>query len=281
MKKIFGIILGILIAVSCQGCGMSGNNDKVITDNETGLDIVEMISNGTAADLKRGQVVAFGKYEQDNNEGNGSENINWVVLNVNTDKKEIVLTSKFALDCKAYDDEEDLKKRFPDGKGGINWDSVNVTWEDSTLRSWLNSDFYNAAFSDEEKKLVVKKTLENKDNNYGNCTGKGGNSTEDYVFILSNDEIVDTDYGYDYNNENSDENRRCTATEYAKAQGAKNFSWNNKLACFYWLRSPGFTNKDATYVSDHGFVGMNGVHVSKYEYDNEFCVRPVIVLEMK
>ena len=179
MKKIFGIILGIIIAVSCQGCGMSGNNDKVITDNETGLDIVEMISNGTAADLKRGQVVAFGKYEQDNNEGNGSESINWVVLNVNTDKKEIVLTSKFALDCKAYDDEEDLKKRFPDGKGGINWDSVNVTWEDSTLRSWLNSDFYNAAFSDEEKKLVVKKTLENKDNNYGNCTGKGGNSTED------------------------------------------------------------------------------------------------------
>ena len=44
MKKIFGIILGIIIAVSCQGCGMSGNNDKVITDNETGLDIVEMIS---------------------------------------------------------------------------------------------------------------------------------------------------------------------------------------------------------------------------------------------
>ncbi|MBO4510775.1 MAG: hypothetical protein J5718_05465 [Lachnospiraceae bacterium] len=281
MKKIIGIMLGIVIMLSCQGCGMSGNNDKVIVDDEKGLDIVSMISDGTAADLKRGQVVAFGKFEQDNNDSNGSESINWVVLNVNKDKKEITLTSKYALECMPYDSEEDLKNRFPDGKGGINWDNVNVTWEDSTLRTWLNNDFYNSAFGDEEKKLVAKQTLENKDNSYGNCTGKGGNSTEDYVFIFSNEEIVNTDYGYDYNNENADENRRCTCTEYAKAHGGKNFSWNSKLCCFYWLRSPGFTNKDATYVSDHGYVGMNGVHVSKYEYDNDCCVRPVIVLEMK
>lgn len=281
MKKIIGFMLILILVLSCTGCGMSGNNDKVIVDDEVGLDIIDMISKGTAADLKRGQVVAFGKYEQDNNDTNGAEAVNWVVMCVDKDKKEIMLTTKYALDCKPYDDPEDLKKRFPDSKGDINWDAVNVTWEDCTLRTWLNNDFYNTAFGDAEKKLIVKKTLENADNNYGTCTGKGGNTTEDNVFILSNEEIVNPDFGYDYNNETADENRRCTATEYAKAHGAKNFSWNSKLACFYWLRSPGFTNKDATYVSDHGFVGMNGVHVCKYEYDNDCCVRPVIVLSMK
>ena len=87
MKKVISVILCIILAISCQACGLSNNNDKVIVDDEKGLDIVKMIADGSAADLKRGQVVAFGKFEQDNNDSNGSESINWVVLNVNTDKK--------------------------------------------------------------------------------------------------------------------------------------------------------------------------------------------------
>lgn len=282
MKKVISVILCIILAIPCQACGMSNNNDKVIVDDEKGLDIVKMIADGSATDLKRGQVVALGKYEQDNNESNGSETINWIVLNVNKESKEILLISKYALDCKPYDDVDDLKKRFPDNStGDIAWDKVNVTWEDCTLRSWLNADFYNNVFSDDEKKLIRKTSLTNVDNTYGTSVGKGGNSTQDNVFLLSLDDIVNTDYGYEYSSETADEGRRCTATEYAKAHGAKNFSWNGKLACWWWLRSPGMGNRDAAYVSDHGYVGMYGVHVSHFEYDSDCCVRPAIIIGLE
>ena len=38
------------------------------------------------------------------------------------------------------------------------------TWRDSTLRKWLNNDFINEAFSEEEKKLIPKVTIINDDN---------------------------------------------------------------------------------------------------------------------
>lgn len=41
---------------------------------------------------------------------------------------------------------------------------TDVTWETSTLRTWLNNDFYNAAFSADEKGVIIEQTLKNEDN---------------------------------------------------------------------------------------------------------------------
>lgn len=61
-----------------------------------------------------------------------------------------------------------------------------VTWEKSDLRKWLNEDFYNTAFSEEEKKSIVTTVVSTP------STGDYTNScpdTEDRVFVLSGKEL--------------------------------------------------------------------------------------------
>lgn len=59
-------------------------------------------------------------------------------------------------------------------------------WADSTLRTWLNGEFYNSAFTQEEKQLIGQTSLVNVDNpTYGTW---GGENTLDNVFILSRNE---------------------------------------------------------------------------------------------
>lgn len=51
----------------------------------------------------------------------------------------------------------------------------NSAWENSSLRSWLNGEFYQSAFTDEEKALIVS---------------AGNADSEDKVFLLSCDEAA-------------------------------------------------------------------------------------------
>lgn len=77
-----------------------------------------------------GNVVTYGHYEQDNDTANGKEPIEWVVLDVQGDKA--LLISKYGLDVRPYNTEYN-----------------HVTWEECTLRTWLNDTFLNAAFTPE------------------------------------------------------------------------------------------------------------------------------------
>jgi len=103
-----------------------------------------------------GQVV-FGNYEQDGNKDNGTEPIEWIVLEKTSG--EMMLLSKYILDDRKYYDGE----------------AKEVTWKDSGIRKWLNSSFCNKAFNDEEIKKIVFTQLEE--------------GVKDYVFLLSPHEI--------------------------------------------------------------------------------------------
>ena len=83
--------------------------------------------------------IKFGKYEQDNNLENGPEDIEWIIVQIKNDKKSVTLMSKYILDYMEYqhDDIEDK------------------TWETSDIRKFLNGDFYDEAFNEEEKARVV------------------------------------------------------------------------------------------------------------------------------
>lgn len=83
------------------------------------------------------QVVVLGRYEQDNNLDNGSEQIEWIVLE--SDGKSALVLSKNILECKPYND----------GFAACNWES-------SSLREWLNNDFFEVAFSDGEKARIIE-----------------------------------------------------------------------------------------------------------------------------
>lgn len=114
-------------------------------------------------------VVKFGSYEQDGID-NGTEAIEWYVV-AREDGKALLL-SKYILKESKYDYEE----------------IVEPFWENCLLRSWLNDDFYNSAFVKEESDLIYETTLNNNDNPVWGT--KGGNDTEDKVFILSIEEIA-------------------------------------------------------------------------------------------
>ena len=107
--------------------------------------------------IKVGDYIKFGAYEQDSDTSNGKEEIEWLVLEVK-DGKALVI-SKYALDCKPY-----------------NESYTEVTWETCTLRSWLNNDFINAAFSAVEKTMIptVTVSVDKNPDNYSDAIGGAG-----------------------------------------------------------------------------------------------------------
>ena len=153
-----------------------------------------------------GSVVEFGSYEQDNDTSNGQEPIRWIVLD--TDGSKSLLISEAALDKKPYNNVEG-----------------NVTWETCSLRAWLNSDFLNTAFSDEEKTHILRGSLDN--SNSDGWGTYGGNSTTDSIFLLSYGEGRKYLYGKD--------TMIAKASKYAESLGAVT---NSSGATKWWLRSP-------------------------------------------
>lgn len=192
-----------------------------------------------------GDIVCFGNYEQDNNTSNGKEDIEWLVLEV-IDGKTLVI-SKYALDHKPY-----------------NTSKIDVTWETCTLRKWLNNDFINAAFSADEKAMIPTVTVSTDKNPvYSTNPGK---ATQDQVFLFS---ITEANKYF-----NSDRARQCEATDYAVANGAYVDSSNGN--CWWWLRSPGFKQYDATNVFDDGDVSEHGYSVI-YGFH---AVRPALWIDL-
>lgn len=138
--------------------------------------------------------ISFGTYPQNDTTGFSKEPIEWIVLE--RKGKKMLLLSKYILDCKCY-----------------NFEKSDCNWETCSLRSWLNSTFYNAAFNDEEKSRIQTTILVNKGSKNIFET-LSDNDTSDNVFILDIDELYKYFYKYDMVNENK---RLATrGTNYAK-----------------------------------------------------------------
>lgn len=200
--------------------------------------------------LKVGDYIFFGAYEQDNTSSNGKESIEWLVLEVK-DGKALVF-SKYALDCQQY-----------------NTSLTDVTWETCSLRKWLNGTFINNAFSAEEQAMIPTVTV-SADKAPGSSTDPG-NATQDKVFLLS---ITEANQYF-----TSDEARKCAPTDYAIAQGAytdDSYKAGGRATCWWWLRSPGYDqNFCASDVLYDGHIQRNGVD---YEC---IAVRPALWITLE
>ena len=199
---------------------------------------------GNLETLSAGDTIILGSYEQDNDLSNGKEAIEWIVLSRKSGKT--LLISKYALDCKPY-----------------NIEDTYVTWENCSLRKWLNSNFYREAFSDGEAKLII----ESKVNNYKHADGtNSGNDTEDMVFLLSPDEA-----GLFFI---SDKSRGAEATEYARSNGV--YVNGSTHGSRWWLRTPGAASNLAAAVSSYGHVDTSACDVqSTFE-----AVRPALFIDL-
>ena len=167
------------------------------------------------------------------------EPIRWRVLDIDstTATGNILLLSDVVLDSQFYNADETKENR-------------SVTWETSTIRSWLNGysssenslainyknrNFIDTAFSADEKDLILNTNIANNNNLTEEITG--GNFTKDKIFILSKEDVCEVNamsYGFAASSKMEDEARRCGFSIYAKAMGA---SFDDFDTPAWWLRS--------------------------------------------
>ncbi len=177
-----------------------------------------------------GDTVFFGLYEQDNDISNGEEKIEWIVLE--TEGNKLLVISKYVLERQAFTDKE------------LSF-YANCTWEESYIREWLNNDFINSIFTQDEKAKISIPALSDVNT---------GNSLHDKLFLLSVDEAEKHFASY--------AERACTPSAYVSGNGIYTGSGGN---CTWWLRSQGSSiSRYAATVNINGAVDEFGVESHGY-----------------
>ena len=139
---------------------------------------------------------------------------------------------------------KDIIKKHP-----YNTEFAGVTWETCTLRGWLN-DVFLATFSEKDRNRIAN--THNQDNQWFGI--KGGNSTKDKVFLLSIAEVVECFWDSGQLKNKNPKSKFWIDDNYndkRKAEFDNNGFW-------WWLRSPGYSPFNATYIDDDGFVILYG-----------------------
>ncbi|MBR4819592.1 MAG: hypothetical protein IKZ74_06015 [Clostridiales bacterium] len=194
-------------------------------------------------ELELGDTITMGEYQ--------GEEIKWEVMHrnfvVGENKVIVELQSTTAIDCLPFDEE-------------------GAYWEDCTLREWLNTDFYDEAFSKSEKKEIL-------DTSYSMYTGPSRWLT-DKVYIS----------GEFLRYRLSPQDATCKPSKYAKKKGIH----IEDGSCKYWTRDVGIIeySRGLTDTAGNGFVfclgtsGMDSGHGPNGFFTAEDVgVRPWISVE--
>jgi len=241
MKKIILMMMAAGLVMSISACGGKDGEEKS-EENETKMQ--EKIKNAEIGDY-----ITYGSYEQDDDESNGQEPIEWCVI----DKQEgkILVISKYGLDAKMFNEEDEL-----------------TTWEDSSLRTWLNDEFLKEAFNDNERANILRGVVTaDKNPEYGTSEG---DDVKDSVFLLS---ILEVNKYF-----HSKDELKCKPTEYADFNGAytsdrEGYEGN----CIWWLRTMGYYGRSASCIDDEGKVNAQGRNV----ICDDYAVRPAMWIDTK
>ena len=206
--------------------------------------------------------VIFGSYPQSDASGNAKEPIEWIVLDQQDNKT--LLLSKYILDYKCYNNEE-----------------IDVWWNISSLRNWLNNDFYNSAFSSDEQNKISWATVDLTDHTFSA-------TIQDKIFCLNVEEVrkyfgngrrYTSGLNNEYRNYDIGKKVATKATPYVQnmeyGNWKKKFAFLDEYGCF-WLRShPAYEdNKNAIYVDWTGRISLFGDDV-----DFMSGVRPALWVE--
>lgn len=136
-------------------------------------------------------------------------------------------------------------------------------WSKCSLREWLNKDFFNTAFTAEEKAQIGKSYLNNNSTYDPSLDGAG---TFDKIFTISILDAMNGDYGFDTGASNSDFARIKQATDYAMCQGAE-VTDTDGTVLYWWLRTAGFYSSFAFGVSSGGVIAGSG-NSGQYSVNN-------------
>lgn len=213
------IIFGAIIFPKSPNSGVAENSIQSAPSTTTTQSSESNIS------VSVGDYVYFGSYPQ--TEDGEIQPIEWRVLDI-VDGKALMI-SEYLLDAHRFDNDRSY-------------------WESSELRTWLNDDFMNKAFTaDEQQKL--------------------SEINGDKVSLLTKYQAKE------YFNSKTD--RRAKPTAYAKKRGATvNDTYDTG---WWWLCSPGGYDDLAAYVGANGGILYHGGYLVDLDYGS---VRPVVLASL-
>lgn len=192
---------------------------------------------------RKGDIIKFGNYM--------GEPIEWQVLEVQNNIALIV--SKHILDLMPYHDE---------------LLALETSWEECSLRRYLNGGFIDRAFGDKGKSLIHQVEIKNNYNNEIDITRN--DNIGDRVFCLSEDEVMT--YFSDR------DSRRAKVTNYAKEKvkrSQRKYYMDVKSNIgSYWLRTLKGDNMDAMLVTKYGDLLDGGVGL-------DYGIRPALYLNLE
>lgn len=196
-----------------------------------------------AADTKAGDTIQFGGYD-------------WRVLEIQGGRA--LLLSDKILEFRMYNAE------LVD----------DITWEDSTLRTYLNGEFYNS-FSAADRARITETRVVNNDNPWHRTPG--GNDTTDRIFLLSLEEVVKF-FGDSRKLANGPADPYYITDQYDNARKAYRADTGGGGGWF--LRSPGGPTSEGNNRAAH--VGSDGtIHPTGLMVYSKTGVRPALWLNLK
>ncbi len=212
-------------------------------------------------DTDVGDIVTFGRYEQDNITANGKEPIEWLVLA--KEKEGLLLISRYGLDYRPYHGNPD----------DFNWETHPLNWEECDLRAWLNSDFLEEAFSREEQAQIPTVTVSADANPYD--WDHPDRDTRDRVFLLSISEAIEY-FKSGKHGDWSGESLYCIETPYTAAKQAAipgyGYDDPDGYATAWLFRT--------TYGGECTTLAFRGTIVSKgWSLEGEYVIRPALWIE--
>ena len=213
-------------------------------------DVEALLVKTVEARFAVGNYVTFGSYPQ-TAAGDDMTAIEWLVLA--REGKKALLISRYGLDAQKYHSE-----------------STAITWQNCTLRPWLNSTFLNKAFTATEQSAILMTTVDNsKAQGYSGYSTDGGNNTEDKVFLLS---YAEANKYLGIGDDGHNKELGVEATAYAKERGVQ-ITYGNRI--WWWLRSPGKAKDEAIEACPRGYIS------SFYVRDSSSAVRPALWVNLE
>lgn len=164
-----------------------------------------------------GKTFFFGRYEQ-NEDTDGDEPIEWIVL-AKEDNRMLVI-SKYGLNAQPY-----------------NLSGEKTYWNSSSIRNWLQDEFYEYAFSEDEKTHIL--LTENDADHDTDTKSYQGYDSSDYVFLLS---VTEFNEHIKNNASVSPEDRYCEPVPNISDKVEK---VNNPRYCWWWLRTTAMKGENA------------------------------------
>ena len=154
------------------------------------------------------------------------------------------------------------------------YDASSCNYQESDIRAWLNNDFINTAFTEEQQQRIFTTTVDNSVESTGyESNTHACENTQDKIYLPSYVDVTNADYGFDADNLTKDDARKLFTTDYVRAMGV---DVDSDGYASWWLRSP--HNKGTEYVRYVSHVGqtLNYYTVSYFGYG----IVPIMTIQL-